>query len=218
MIAWTIEACKQSGCFDRVIVSSDDPEIIEISKLYGADVPFTRPADISGDITPVGQVVTHTLNWLQENEGTMPPLACLVFCNAFLQPQTLKEGLDKMIANNSNGCFVTSEYDHPIQRALYEDGNKRIKMFHPEHRNTRTQDLPSARYDAGQFYWVQSSTYLQYLDLWKDAVTITIPRNVNVDIDYPEDWNTAEVMHEVLMKVANVDAVPKTPREKRPRQ
>lgn len=65
MIAWSIEAALASDCFDRVIVSTDDNEIADIAKQWGAEVPFVRPSELSDDHTPTVPVVAHTCPNLQ---------------------------------------------------------------------------------------------------------------------------------------------------------
>ena len=59
MIAWSIEAAIESGCFDRVIVSTDDNDIAEVAKKYGAEVPFIRPQELSDDFTGTIPVTKH---------------------------------------------------------------------------------------------------------------------------------------------------------------
>lgn len=69
MIAWTIEAAIQSDIFDHILVSTDDEEIAKISKAFGANVPFLRPAEISTDHATTNDVVTHMVDWIENKYG-----------------------------------------------------------------------------------------------------------------------------------------------------
>src|SRR5690606_21500032 len=69
MVAWSIAAAQESGCFDRIIVSTDDVEIAEVAKLYGAEAPFVRPAALSDDHTGTIPVIAHATAWCK-HQGT----------------------------------------------------------------------------------------------------------------------------------------------------
>ena len=73
MIAWSIEAAIKSECFDRIICSTDDEEIGDISKQLGAEVPFLRPKEISGDLSTDLEFFQHLLQWINENEPENMP-------------------------------------------------------------------------------------------------------------------------------------------------
>jgi len=72
LVAWTIEAARQASSLDRVIVSTDDPEIAEVARELGAEVPFMRPAELAEDDTPDLPVFQHALEWLEGEEGYRP--------------------------------------------------------------------------------------------------------------------------------------------------
>ncbi len=78
MIAWTIDAARQSAELQRVIVSTDDEEIARVSREYGADVPFVRPTDLALDDSDHVAVVEHALDWLEEHEGVAPDYVMLL--------------------------------------------------------------------------------------------------------------------------------------------
>ena len=149
-----------------------------------------RPTDISGDMTPVSHVVDHCVEWLREHD-VAPMYTCLVFCNAFIQADDIARGWELLAVNKCANSFSVTEYCHPIERALHYGDNDLVKMYHPEHRYTRTQDCDKSIYDAGQFYWsdvIKYSSQENNKDLWADATSVMIPRERNVDIDNPQDW------------------------------
>ena len=90
-------------------------------------------------------------------------------------------------------------FDYPIFRALKINDRGRVEMFWPEHRLTRSQDLPAAWHDAGQFYWVDVAKYKREGRIFSaDAVPVPLPPWRVQDIDTPEDWTRAEFMFKAL--------------------
>ena len=69
LIAYSIAVCKMSSVISRIIVSTDDDEIAEISREFGAEVPFMRPKEAAGDRSTDYEFMEHVLNWFDENEG-----------------------------------------------------------------------------------------------------------------------------------------------------
>ena len=95
MLAWSIDAAQQSGCFDRIIVSTDDPEISEVAKAYGAEVPFVRPLELSDDHTGTIPVIAHAINWQNAQGNKEVSEACCIYATApFVRAQDLKRGLE----------------------------------------------------------------------------------------------------------------------------
>jgi N-acylneuraminate cytidylyltransferase len=193
MIAWSIDAALQSGCFDRVVVSTDDSEIADVARTAGAEVPFMRPAALSDDHTGTIPVVAHAVQW-QADHGARPAEVCCLYATApFVQPADLRRGLDLLTASGAQYAFSVTSYAFPIQRAIRLDTDGRVAMFDPAQFNTRSQDLEEAFHDAGQFYWGRADAWLQGLRIFSpDAVAVHLPRHRVQDIDTPEDWTRAE--------------------------
>lgn len=194
MIVWSIEAALASGCFTRVIVSTDDSEISNVAKAHGAEAPFRRPAELSGDKTGTIPVVAHAINWLYE-QGESPQSICCLYATApFVRAEDLWTGYRALQADhNLNYAFSVTSYAFPVQRALRLTGEGRVTMFQPEHFTTRSQDLEEAWHDAGQFYWGRAEAWLAGTPIFNErAVPIKLPRHLVQDIDTPEDWQRAE--------------------------
>lgn len=194
MIAWSIEAALASGCFDRVIVSTDDDEIATVASEWGAEVPFRRPAELSDDHTGTIPVIAHAIGWLRE-QGETPTAACCLYATApFVQPKDLRSGYQSLQGGEEvDYAFSVTSYAFPIQRALRLTPQGRVAMFQPEHFHTRSQDLEEAWHDAGQFYWGRAEAWIQGLPIFSEhAVPVTLPRHRVQDIDTPEDWQRAE--------------------------
>lgn len=195
MIAWSIEAALQSGCFDRVIVSTDDAEIASVAQAWGAEVPFVRPANLSDHHTPTIPVVAHAIEWLQA-DGIRPQTVCCIYATApMITAADLHESLNTLELNACNYVFTATSYAFPIQRAFQLNAQHRVEMFYPEHFGTRSQDLPHAYHDAGQFYWGQAQAWLDQTPIFSShAMAHLLPRHRVQDIDTPEDWDRAERM------------------------
>lgn len=195
MIAWTIGAAQQSGCFNRIIVSTDDAQIAEVARGCGAETPFVRPPELSDDYTGTGPVVAHAIEWLGSN-GATPDLACCLYSTApFLQADDIRRGHAAIREQGADYAFSVTSFAFPIQRALYLTEAGRVAMFQPEHLATRSQDLTEAYHDAGQFYWGTARAWCEGRRLFgAGSIPIELPRHRVQDIDVSEDWERAEWM------------------------
>jgi len=195
IIAYSIEAALKSNCFDKVIVSTDDDEIAEISQQYGAEIPFMRPKELADDYAGTIPVINHAINWFVEQNET-PEYVCCIYATApLIQVDSIQKSYDLMQKEQAEYCFTATSFPFPIQRAIKIQANKRLAMFYPEHFNTRSQDLEEAYHDAGQFYWGKSEAFLQEKPLFSEvAVPYLLPRNLVQDIDTLEDWEQAEAL------------------------
>lgn len=199
MIAWSIEAARASGCFDKIIVSTDDSEIAETARQWGAQVPFMRPAELSDDYAGTIPVIRHAVQWLQEHEGPVDQACCIYATAPFVSAEDLQRGWQLLNSTAQDYAFSVTSYAFPIQRAIRitEQGN--VAMFNPEHFMTRSQDLEEAWHDAGQFYWGTAAAWLAEKALFADgSVPVKLPRHRVQDIDTPEDWIRAEWLFKAM--------------------
>lgn len=199
MIAWSIRAALDSGCFDRVIVSTDDAKIAAVAREHGALVPFMRPADLSDDHTGTVPVIAHAIR-TESAAGHRPDLVCCIYATApFLRSQDLQRGLEQLQSSGADYAFSVTSYAFPIQRAIRVRPDGRLGMFEPQHFNTRSQDLEVAYHDAGQFYWGRAEAWLESRPLFgAGSVPVLLPRYRVQDIDTMEDWERAELMLQTL--------------------
>lgn len=199
MIAWSIKAAHQSQCFDRIIVSTDDAEIAQVAQIHGAEVPFVRPTELSDDHIGTIPVIAHAIDW-QNHNGTVATQVCCIYATApFVQVSDLQRGLDILNSTDAEYAFSVTSYAFPIQRAVRITVDHRIEMFQPEHFATRSQDLPEAWHDAGQFYWGKAQAWLKGKPLFShDAAPVPLPRHRVQDIDTLEDWTRAEWLFKAM--------------------
>lgn len=199
MIAWSIEAALESGCFDRVIVSTDDAEIAEVARQYGAEVPFMRPLELSDDHTGTIPVIRHAIETINSQGRAVEQACCLYATAPFIRAEDLRRGLELLQGSGGDYAFSVTSYAFPIQRAIRLTPEGRVEMFNPEHFSTRSQDLEEAYHDAGQFYWGRAEAWLQGQMIFSPAsLPVMLPRHRVQDIDTPEDWVRAEWMFKAM--------------------
>ena len=201
MIAYSIKAALHSGCFDQVIVSTNDSEIAELAKSFGALVPFYRPENLSDDYTGTVPVVKHAIEWFEARAVKPIDVCCLYATAPFVQPKSIQLAYQQLKETQADYCFTVTSFSFPIQRAIKLNKDHRVEMFCPEHLMTRSQDLEDAYHDAGQFYWGKVDAWKVEKSLFsKDASPFILPRYMVQDIDTLEDWHRAEIMYQVLQE------------------
>ncbi len=195
MIAWSIQAAQRSGCFDRIIVSTDDGEIAGVARSHGAEVPFLRPAVLSDDQTGTVPVIAHAVAWQNEHGEEASEVCCIYATAPFLRASDLRRGLEVLRTSGADYAFSVTTYAFPIQRAIRITAGQRVEMFDPEHYATRSQDLEEAWHDAGQFYWGKARAWLAAKPLFgQDSAPVPLPRHRVQDIDTAEDWEQANLI------------------------
>lgn len=203
MIAWSIQAAIDSGCFDEVWVSTDDEEIAEVAQVYGAKVPFLRPVHLSDDFATTADVMSHAVEEFGKINHALPDYICCLYATApFVTKADLVQGLEK-IKNNSNLNYVFSAttYPFPIQRAIKLNAHDTVEMFSPQYFNVRSQDLEEAWHDAGQFYWGTAEAWLNKAMIFaSQSSVVELPRFRVQDIDTQEDWDRAEWLFKAIQQ------------------
>ncbi|MFK7911587.1 MAG: pseudaminic acid cytidylyltransferase [Akkermansiaceae bacterium] len=202
IIGYSIQAAHECDCFDRVIVSTDCPDIARIAREFGAETPFIRPADISDDHASTLPVIRHAIQFCEEESGNKLKHACCLYATApFVRAEDLRHGHETLTGNKSvEFAFSVTSFPFPIQRALYIDpATSQTRMFSPEHEQSRSQDLQESYHDAGQFYWGTRDAFIQHDGIFTaHSMPVILPRERVQDIDTPEDWRRAELMFNAL--------------------
>jgi N-acylneuraminate cytidylyltransferase len=199
MIAHSIRAAKRADVFDRVIVSTDDEEIAAIARGHDAETPFVRPPELANDFAGTDAVLAHALEWLTANGEHVTEFCCIYATAPFIHAADLKTGLDLLRDRQATTAFSVTTYPYTIFRSLKIEEDGRVAMFWPENFPKRSQDLPAAYHDAGQFYWANAARYSVEKRLFSgNSVSVPIPRSRVQDIDTLEDWSRAELMYRVL--------------------
>ncbi|MPW36240.1 pseudaminic acid cytidylyltransferase [Vibrio sp. B1Z05] len=201
MIAYSIQAALNSGCFDKVIVSTDDAEIAEMAKMCGAEVPFVRPSEFSDDFSTTAEVMRHAVEWCIE-QGFAPNYVCCLYATApFATARDLREAGELLRDSKSAYVFSATTFGFPIQRAIKLSESNSVSMFQPQYELTRSQDLEEAYHDAGQFYWGTAEAFLSQKAFFAPhSKAYVLPRKRVQDIDTPEDWEFAEALYSLVSK------------------
>lgn len=193
IMGWSVDAARASGCFDRLIVSTDDSEIATLAEWLGLEVPFQRPSELANDYTGTVEVMAHAVAWAKSEGLELDAVACLYPAAPFMLGADLVSALEVLLAGDWAYVFPATEFPAPIHRAFEKSLEGNLSMFFPEHFATRSQDLPLALHDAGQFYWGRPEAWLNQLPMiGPQSTALTIPRWRVQDIDTPEDWAEAE--------------------------
>jgi N-acylneuraminate cytidylyltransferase len=203
IIARSIATALNTGLFSAVIVSTDDEEIARVAREYGADVPFMRPADLSDDFTGTTPVIRHAMQWCLDHGQDVQAVCGLYATAPFTVAEDLVRGHEAL--SQAPATYAVTTFPYPIHRGLVRDDKGRMSLLRPEHRLTRSQDLPEAYHDCGQFYWATKEFLLSGKDFMDgEAIGIRIPRHRVQDIDTPEDWIRAEAMYRVLRETGEL--------------
>jgi len=198
IINYSIETAIKSNLFDEVMVSTDNPEIIEIAKNAGATVPFLRSPETSNDFTHVAEVISEVLLNYKSIGKEFEYFCCIYATVPFITIHRLKECYDLMINKNFDSVFPVNRFSYPIQRALKIEDEK-VSMILPENFNKRSQDLMPAYHDSGQYYWMKTSEFYKQRKLFSsNSGSIILPETEAQDIDDEEDWKIAEIKYKII--------------------
>ncbi|SFW56508.1 pseudaminic acid cytidylyltransferase [Cellulophaga fucicola] len=199
IMAYSIEAAIQSNLFDEVMVSTDDEEIAQIAKKYGATVPFLRSKNNANDFAVLADVVQEVVSKYKEKNKKFDNICCILPTAPFVTFKKINEAYTTFIDNNFDSVFPVLEFSFPIQRSLKIEADK-VAMVWSEHLNTRSQDLESRYHDSGQFYWLKSTSFNNNKKLFTDnSGAIIISELEAQDIDTETDWKLAEIKYKLLL-------------------
>ena len=199
MMVWPIEAARACGFFSRIVVSTDDEEIAEVARQCGADTPFRRPSELSDDHATTGAVVVHALETLKADGESYDLVFCIYATSPFVRPGDLRRGHELLVRQEAPAAYTVTTFPYPIFRARRINDRGELEMIWPAYQNTRSQDLPEAYQDAGQFYGAWTDPFLEHGRFsLPGARPIILPRHLVQDIDTPEDWVRAEWMFKAM--------------------
>ncbi len=198
IIAYTIEAAIASNMFDQVMVSTDDNEIAEIAKKYGAMVPFMRSEKTSNDFATTADVLNEVIDEYKKLGENFEYMCCLYPTAPFVTPEAIGQAMKILEDNGADTVLPVVKFSFPPQRGvIMKDGYLTPK--YPECMPMRSQDLEPMYHDAGQFYCMKVSSFLEQGKVVMDKTMPYMQDDMNVqDIDTPEDWAIAEVKYKVL--------------------
>ncbi len=198
IIAYPIEALVRSGLFDRIIVSTDDEEIAEKARQFGAEVPFLRSAQNASDTAATYPVIKEVFDKLKAEGQEFDSICCVYPTSVFVTADMIQKSVEKLEAEKLNSVVAITKYAHPIQRAIAVK-NGLADFRNPEFSQTRTQDLETFYHDTGQFYILDRSIFENHQSFFTDSTGFfEFPESLVQDIDNEEDWKMAELKYQLL--------------------
>jgi N-acylneuraminate cytidylyltransferase len=201
IISYSINAAIKAGIFSTVMVSTDDDEIAQIARNYGAEVPFLRSEATSNDFASTADVLKEVLMKFQEMGKNFEYFCCLYATAPFVTHDELISTMALLEKTGADSVVPVVRFGYSIQRSLKIE-NGRLMMNWPENYSKRSQDLPAAYHDAGQFYCMRTSSFFQQHKLFANfMVPYEISESEAQDIDTEEDWKMAEIKFRTLNKV-----------------
>ena len=198
ILAYSIEAALASGLFDTVMVSTDDTEIAEIAKKYGAEVPFFRSEATSGDFATTNDVLAEVLDEY-EKRGMHFDVACCIYPTApFVTAQKLQAAVAQLEASDADTLIPVVSFSYPPQRAMVVE-QERLVFKYPEYLDSRSQDLQPHYHDVGQFYVFRTDRFAVNKKLMVGNILPLIVSELEVqDIDNLTDWKIAEMKYRLM--------------------
>lgn len=200
MIAYAIEAARSTLLFEHIVVSTEDKEIAEIANQYGAETPFQRPRHLADDYAPTVPVIRHAIHEAEGLGFAFQDVCCIYPAVPLLRSKDIVNA--QRLLRNKQKAYVLPiiRFRSAVQRAFCLSESGELKPFYPEHELERSQDLKSAFYDAGQFYWANKDTWNNVDHIHANGLGMVVSAWSAVDIDTPDDWHFAELLYETWRK------------------
>jgi N-acylneuraminate cytidylyltransferase len=198
IIGYPIQAALRSRLFSEVMVSTDDDEIASVAQQCGAEVPFRRSSEASSDHAIIADVLVEVISRYRAAGREFDFACCLLPTAPLIAPADLATAYNKLLDGGFDCVFPVCKFSYPILRSLSLT-NGRVKMNWPENYRKRSQDLPAAYHDSGQFYWFRIDRFCASGSLFSENTGgIEIPESKVQDIDSEEDWRLCEMKYRLL--------------------
>lgn len=203
IIAYAIEAAKDSGLFDEIMVSTDSMEIADIAKAYGASVPFMRDYAMADDYVSVDDVLLNVLQEYHDRGKIFHYMACIYPTAPFTTPMALKNAL-KLLEENKEASMVMpiTAFAYPPQRCYIIDEKGMAVFKNSEYINARSQDLEVLYHEVGQYYLYDSEKFIKAKGrIYDNIIPLVVDEMMVQDIDNESDWKVAELKYMIANSV-----------------
>jgi len=199
IIRYSIAAAIGAGCFEEVMVSTDDQEIAAVAMAYGAKIPFLRSAERSNDYATTVDVIEEVLECYSRMENRFEYLCCIYPTAPFVTSEKIATCMRMLVEQDVDAVLPVVRFSYPIQRSLKIERDGFVRMVWPENYNMRSQDMNPTYHDSGQFYCMRTAALLAQKRLFAER---TLPFELSElevqDIDNEEDWRLAEAKYRVM--------------------
>lgn len=198
ILAYSIESALEAGIFDEVMVSTDDEEIAEIAKQYGAKIPFLRSEKTASDYATTADVLYEVLEQYKVG-GEEFDLACCIYPTApFATSEKLRIAMEVLQETEADSVMPVTAFSFPPMRGMYIREEK-VSYAFPEYSQKRSQDIEPMYHDCGQFYGVDVVRFMETRKLvTEDTRPIVVSELEVQDIDNEVDWKLAELKYEMM--------------------
>ena len=199
LLSYTIRAVKESGCFDEILVSSEDKEIQELAMSEGVEID-KRPESMAGDKVTKVQVVKEFLE-RAENKTKWDNVAAFLPTCPFRTSQDIKNAVALFEKNNRRFLIGVVEYEFPIQLALNMEGDQVNMLSEDDYLTTRSQNIEKRYHPNGAIYMAAVNDFLENGSFFHPKMTAyEMPAVRSFDIDYPYQFEIAEILAKKLAK------------------
>ena len=200
MIYWPLMELSKKFSSNQILISTDSLDVITCVEKKGIKVPFIRPDSLSDDFTGTTPVATHALAWFEQNVAIVDYVLIIYPTAVFLDINDISSAFSLLEQDTECSLVMcATNFSFPIQRAIFQNNKGYAEMFEPENALTRSQDLPEAMHDAGQFYLFRSDAVRAEKSFSDLNVRLKLlDRNKVVDIDTIEDFEVAETRMKIL--------------------
>lgn len=197
ILSYSIDAARNAGVFDEIMVSTDDEEIARIARQYGAVVPFFRSQETSNDYASTDAVILEVLREYEKRGEHFDAFCCIYPTAPFLTGERLRDAMS--LLSQADSVMPVVPFSYPPQRGLIVNNCGFIERQFPEYAVARSQDLQKIYHDCGQFYACRTAPFLE---AGTTDVARLLPLVLNEmevqDIDTPEDFEIAEIKYRRL--------------------
>ena len=199
IMAYSIEAAKQARVFDEIMVSTDDEEIAEVGKKFGANVPFLRSPEASNDFATTADVLEEVLKEYEKQGKKFTHICCIYPTAPFVTAQNLRQAMELLTEKQADSVMPVVKFSFPPQRSVVIRENGNLTPKWEEYMNCRSQDLEPFYHDCGQFYCLDAARFLKERKIIMDNTLPLFMDEMQVqDIDTEEDWRIAEMKYRIL--------------------
>jgi N-acylneuraminate cytidylyltransferase len=193
LLAWSIDAAKRAAYIDRLVLSSEDAEIIAVAREWGCEVPYVRPAELAGDEATSMQVLTHLLGALPEKYDY---LALLQPTSPLRRPEDIERALEKCHAAGAPACMSVCEPDKsPYWMYSLDAADRLVPLLPMKERPPRRQQLPKTYVANGAVFIARCDWLLRTGDfLAAETIAYVMPPERSIDVDKLQDLQLIELL------------------------
>ncbi|MBI2846552.1 MAG: acylneuraminate cytidylyltransferase family protein [Chloroflexi bacterium] len=197
LIAHSIEKALKCPLINRVAVSTDDEEIAQIARKFGAEVPFIRPRELALDTTPMIPVLQHAVSTLEKTWSTRIDIVVLLSPPApFREVSDIELCINKLIAEEADSVITVCEAEHnPYFQMVKFAGDRLVRLMKTRNPITRRQDAPKVYRLNDSIYAIKRDVLMEKGKiLTENTRGVIMPMERSLDIDHPLDFEFADFL------------------------